>query len=60
MPDEVVTAVCAALVARRDRLVVESGEPLPLEQMVSDSPDGPLDIPLHPAAERYWKQLGYL
>ena len=60
VPDEVVTAVCAALVARRDRLVVESGEPLPLEQMVSDSPDGPLDIPLHPAAERYWKQLGYL
>ncbi len=59
-PDEVVTAVCGALEARRDRLMVESGEPLPLEQMVRDSPDGPLDIPLHPAAERYWRQLGYL
>ncbi len=59
-PDEVVTAVCGALEARRDRLVVESGEPLPLEQMVRDTPAGPLDIPLHPAAERYWRQLGYL
>ena len=59
-PDEVVTAVCGALEARRDRLMVESGEPLPLEQMVRDTPAGPLDIPLHPAAERYWRQLGYL
>ena len=60
VPDEVVTAVCAALEARRDRLVGESGDPLPLEQMVTDTPAGPLDIPLHPAAERYWRQLGYL
>ena len=60
VPDDVITAVCAALDTRRDRLMVETGEPLPLEQMVSDTPAGPLDIPLHPAAERYWRQLGYL
>ncbi len=58
--DEVITAVCGALEARRDRLMVEDGEPLPLEQMVRDTPAGPLNIPLHPAAERYWRQLGYL
>jgi TRAP-type uncharacterized transport system substrate-binding protein len=33
---------------------------MPVERMVKDSPEGPLDIPLHPAAERFWKERGYL
>jgi hypothetical protein len=28
--------------------------------MVSDTPEAPLAIPLHPAAERFWKQQGYI
>jgi TRAP-type uncharacterized transport system substrate-binding protein len=28
--------------------------------MCRDTPEGPLDVPLHPGAERYWREAGYL
>jgi TRAP-type uncharacterized transport system substrate-binding protein len=31
-----------------------------LKHMVSGAADAPVPIPLHPAAERFWRQLGYL
>ena len=34
--------------------------PLPLAQMVRDTPEGHLEVPLHPAAERFWRECGYL
>ena len=61
VPDEVVTVVCRALEARKDRISPDSGKPpLPLEHMCKDTPAGPLSIPLHPAAERFWRDRGYL
>ena len=35
-------------------------KPLPVEKMCRDSPETPLDVPLHPAAERFWRERGYL
>ena len=59
--DDVVGAACAALLARSDRIPWEGGDgPLPLDRMCRDSVDGPLGIPLHPAAERFWREQGYL
>lgn len=58
-PDELVTSICAGLDLRRDRVPWEGAGPLPVAHMVRDTPDGPLDVPLHPAAERYWKERGY-
>jgi TRAP-type uncharacterized transport system substrate-binding protein len=58
--DTVVTAVCAALEARKDRIGWQEPGPLPLERMCRDTPDGPLVIPLHPAAELFWRDRGYL
>ncbi len=59
--DDVVAGVCAALQARSDRIPWEGGDgPLPLERMCRDTVDGPLGIPLHPAAERFWRERGYL
>jgi TRAP-type uncharacterized transport system substrate-binding protein len=48
--------------ARRDRIPSEdaNGKPLPLEKLCKDSKEGPLYLPLHPAAERYWRERGYL
>jgi hypothetical protein len=60
VPDAVVTSICAALEARKDRIGWQEPGPLPLERMCRDTPDGPLMIPLHPAAERYWRERGYL
>ena len=61
-PDMFVTAFCKALEARKDRIPWESSGklPLPLERMCHDAPDAPLDVPLHPAAERFWQECGYL
>ncbi len=61
VPDDTVSAVCAALEARKDRIPPDTGEgPLPLDVMCKDTIEGPLGIPLHPAAERFWREQGYL
>ena len=60
VPDEVVTAMCGALEARKDRIGWQEPGPLPLDQMCRDTPAAPLTIPLHPAAERFWRARGYL
>jgi TRAP-type uncharacterized transport system substrate-binding protein len=59
-PDDLVTAICQGLEARKDRIPWQGEGPLPLERMCFDSPEGPLDVPLHPAAERFWRERGYL
>lgn len=58
--DAVVTAFCAALEARKERIAWPGDGPLPLDRMCKDSPETPLDILLHPAAERFWRAQGYL
>lgn len=58
--DTIVTAICSALEARKDRIRWQEPGPLPLERMCRDTPEGPLTIPLHPAAERFWRERGYL
>ena len=59
VPDDVVTALCEALDAAKGRIPLEGMSAMPVERMCKDSPEAPLDVPLHPAAERYWKGLGY-
>ena len=58
--DGVITAICAALEARKDRIGWQEPGPLPLDRMCRDTDDGPLMIPLHPAAEKFWRDRGYL
>ena len=64
VPDLLITNFCAALEARKDVIQWQMGvpmqPPLPLERMCKDGKDTPLDVPLHPAAERFWKEKGYL
>lgn len=59
-PDALITAFCAALEARKDRIPWQGDGPLPLDRMCRDGADTPLDVPLHPAAERFWRDRGYL
>lgn len=66
--NDYVTAFCEALEARKERISFFArgpfslaGEgPLPLDRMCRDTTEGPLYIPLHPAAERFWREQGYL
>ena len=58
--DEFVTDFCQALEASKERIPWAQAAPLPLAQMVRDTAEGHLEVPLHPAAERYWRERGYL
>jgi TRAP-type uncharacterized transport system substrate-binding protein len=58
--DEVVRAFCRALEARKDKIPWQGEGPLPLSRMCRDTAEGPLDVPLHPAAAGYWRERGYL
>jgi hypothetical protein len=60
VPDAVITAVCAALEARKEKIGWQEPGPLPLDWMCRDTSDGPLVIPLHPAAAHFWRDRGYL
>lgn len=58
--DELVERFCAALDESRDVIPWDGPGPLPLERMCGNHQDAPLDVPLHPAARRYWTTKGYL
>ena len=62
--DALVRQLCQALDRAQNRIVWQIGPetqpPLPIDRMVSDSPATPFDVPLHPAAEAYWREHGYL
>jgi TRAP-type uncharacterized transport system substrate-binding protein len=60
VPDAEIRAICEALEARKDRIPWEGEGPLPLAEMCKSSVDGPFDVPLHPAAEAFWRERGYL
>jgi len=60
VPDAVVAAMCAGIEARKEQIGWQDPGPLPTERGCRDTPDGPLVIPLHPAAEKFWRGLGYL
>ena len=59
-PDRIVTSFCAAVEARKANIPWYGEGPMNLKLMVSDPPEAPLTIPLHPAAERFWQERGYL
>ncbi|TMA96363.1 MAG: hypothetical protein E6J74_08850 [Deltaproteobacteria bacterium] len=58
--DDLVIDFCRALEASKDRVPWAKDASLPLAQMVRDTPEGHLEVPLHPAAEGFWRERGYL
>jgi len=60
LSDERVTQICAALDARKHLMPWQGDGPMPVERMCIDALDTPIDVPFHPAAERYWRERGYL
>jgi hypothetical protein len=60
VPDDIACAFCVALEERKAHIPWGGPGPLPLETRCRDSAEGPLDIPLHPGADEFWKQRGYI
>jgi TRAP-type uncharacterized transport system substrate-binding protein len=58
--DDLVTQICAGLLARKARIPWQEPGDLPVERMAREAPDTPQTVPLHPAAERFWRSRGYL
>jgi hypothetical protein len=59
-PDELVTQICAALVARKHLIPWQGEGPLPIERMCREAVDTPQQVEMHPAALKYWEQQGFL
>lgn len=57
---DLVTQICQGFEARRHLIPWQEEGPLPIERMCRNCPDTPLDVPLHPAAEEFWRGRGYL
>ncbi|HUZ75214.1 MAG TPA: TAXI family TRAP transporter solute-binding subunit [Stellaceae bacterium] len=60
LPDALVTQICAAIEARKDHIPWQEPGPLPTARMCRDAIDTPLDVPLHQAAEAFWRGCGYI
>lgn len=58
--DDAVISICAGLEARKDTIPWEGTGPLPISIMCRGGDGAPLDVPLHRAAEKFWKERGYL
>lgn len=60
LPDEIAYRICKALDAARARIPFDSPNPVELAELCTDSEAAPLGVPLHPGAERYYREQGVL
>ena len=60
LPEELAYHVVEVIAQMREDIPYDTPGIPPMTQFCSDTPDGPLDIPLHPGAERFYREKGYL
>ncbi len=60
MPDDVAYALCEAIALRADDIPTDNGKPVDMAQLPGDDSEAPLDVPLHPGAERFYRERGFL
>jgi TRAP-type uncharacterized transport system substrate-binding protein len=60
MPDDVAHALCEAIERRKDSIPTDNFKPLEIAQLCANDEEAPFDIPLHPGAERFYREHGYL
>ena len=60
MPDKVAYALCEAIEKRQNLIPTDNYKPLNIAQLCANDEEAPCDVPLHPAARRFYRQRGYL
>src|SRR5438093_2334886 len=60
MADEVAYALCEAIEARKDLIPTDNFKPLEVAQLCANDEEAPYDVPLHPGAQRFYRERGYL
>jgi TRAP-type uncharacterized transport system substrate-binding protein len=59
-PEEVAYHIAAVLDQIREEIPFDSDHVPLMSTLCRNTEEGPLDIPLHPGAERYYREKGYL
>ena len=60
MPDEAAYAICEAIEKRKEVIPTDNYKPLEIAQLFANDEEAPYDVPLHPGAERFYREKGYL
>lgn len=60
LPEELAYHIVAVLDRIREEIPYDSAQLPPMSSLCCSTEEGPLDIPLHPGAERYYRERGYL
>ena len=60
LDDAKVRRICAALEVNAHLIEWQGDGPLPVPRMCREADDTPQLVPYHPAAERFWRERGYL
>jgi TRAP-type uncharacterized transport system substrate-binding protein len=60
MPDDVAYALCEALEARKLQIPTDNYKPVNLVQLCTVDEEAPRGAPLHPGAEKFYRERGYL
>jgi TRAP-type uncharacterized transport system substrate-binding protein len=60
MPDDVAYALCEAIEKRKDLIPTDNFQPVNLAQLCANDEEAPYNVPLHPAARRFYRERGYL
>ena len=60
MRDPVAYALCEAIEKRKEVLPTDNYKALEIAQLCANDEEAPYDVPLHPGAERFYRERGYL
>jgi uncharacterized protein len=60
MPDDVAYALCEAIEARQIQIPTDNYKPINFTQLCTVDEEAPRGAPLHPGAERFYRERGYL
>ena len=60
LPDELAYDICGAFAARQDQIPWEDGSFTDFSQIGKETSATPMDVPLHPGAERWYREQGIL
>jgi TRAP-type uncharacterized transport system substrate-binding protein len=59
-PDELAYHIAGVLDRIREEIPYDAAETPTMKSLCTDTEAGPLDFPLHPGAQRYYREKGYL
>jgi TRAP-type uncharacterized transport system substrate-binding protein len=60
MQESVAYALCEAIEKGKEVIPTDNYKPLEIAQLCANDEEAPYDVPLHPGAERFYRERGYL